>query len=192
MISVHCVTTVSFTFADVDWFVILVNLTIWGFSVKSGGFSVVVGSGKWRRWRRNRKQKRGCRGGIRARLRKQPLKPPLSSIFLTNARSIAHKINKQDLLTAANGSIRDFSVSIITEMWLHPAIPDVLVHLANHTLHRWDCNSTLGRKRGGDICIYIHNGWCTQSHIIGNHCSPDIERLSILLRPFYLPSSQRW
>lgn len=48
---------------------------------------IVVRSGKLRRWRRNRKQKQGCRGGLHARLKKQPLKPLLLMSLVTGLPS---------------------------------------------------------------------------------------------------------
>lgn len=38
-------------------------------------------------------QRQGCRARVLAKLRKQLYKPPLPSLFLTNARSIAHKMD---------------------------------------------------------------------------------------------------
>ncbi len=55
---------------------------------------IVVGLGGRHRRRRERKQKRGCRASLLIRLRKQPYKPPLPSMFLTNARSMAHKMDR--------------------------------------------------------------------------------------------------
>lgn len=59
-----------------------------GIARSPGSPWIVVGSVRRCRRRRERRQKRGCRGGLLVRLRKQPYKPPLPSIFLTNARSI--------------------------------------------------------------------------------------------------------
>ncbi len=47
---------------------------------------ITLPAGKQRRRCRERKQKRGCRSGIQARLDKDPHKPPLPSLFVTNAR----------------------------------------------------------------------------------------------------------
>ena len=54
---------------------------------------IVVGSRRRRRRRKERKQKRGRRSSIIQRLRKQPHKPPLPSLYLSNARSLVHKTN---------------------------------------------------------------------------------------------------
>lgn len=68
-----------------------------------------------------------CRVGLLTRLRKQPLKPQLSSIFLSNARSITHKADDMELLIAANKSVCDCCVIIVTGTWLHLAISDTAV-----------------------------------------------------------------
>lgn len=49
---------------------------------------IVIGPSRRRRRRRERKQKRRCWLGLHARLSNQLHKPPLPSIFLTNARSL--------------------------------------------------------------------------------------------------------
>jgi hypothetical protein len=95
---------------------------------------IVVGSQKLRRRRRNRKQKRGCRAGLLTRLKKHPHKPPLPSVFLANVRSIVPKLDDLELRIATD-NFRDCCVMILTETWLHPAIPDNAVQLAGRTIH---------------------------------------------------------
>nr|XP_043874450.1 uncharacterized protein LOC122764210 isoform X2 [Solea senegalensis]XP_043874509.1 uncharacterized protein LOC122764439 isoform X2 [Solea senegalensis] len=142
---------------------------------------------KRRRRRRERKQKRGCRSGSDAKLRKQPHRPAIPSLFLSNARSITHKMDELELQTATMSFVRNCSVIFITETWLHPLIPDAAVQLADRTLHRQDRNEDSGKSRGGGLCVYVHNEWCGSSRIIDTHCSPDIEVLAVSCRPFYLP-----
>lgn len=97
---------------------------------------IVIGSGKRRRRRRERTQKRGCRAALLAKLRKQPLKPPLPSLYLTNARSMVHKMDDLEIQLAGNRYVRNCCVFIITETWLHTHIPDATVQLEGRTLHR--------------------------------------------------------
>jgi len=148
---------------------------------------MVVGPGKCRRRRRYRKQKRGCRSGLLVRLRRQPHKPPLPSIFLINARSITNKMDKLNLQISANKLIEDCSILLITETWLHSLIPDVAIELAGRTAFRWDRNKDSGKSKGGGLCIYVHNNWCTNTKIIDRHCSSDLEYLTVKCRPIYLP-----
>lgn len=44
-----------------------------------------------------RRREGGCRAGVLLRLRKQPHKSPLPSLYLTNARSIVHKTDYLEL-----------------------------------------------------------------------------------------------
>ncbi len=44
-----------------------------------------------------------------------------------------------------------------------------------------------GKSKGGGLCMYVLNDWCSQSRIIESHCSPDIESMTVIFRPFYLP-----
>lgn len=75
---------------------------------------------------------------------------------------------------------------IITETWLNSSIPDTAVELIDRTLHRQDRSDDTGKSRGGGLCVYVNNNWCTQSRIIDSHCSRDVESLSVLRRPFLL------
>ena len=158
-----------------------------GISRTQGSPWIVVGSHKRRRRRRERKQKRGCRAGLLTRLRKRPHRPPLPSLFLANVRSIAHKMDDMELRIATNNFVRNCCVMIMTETWLHPAIPDAAVQLAGRTTHRLDRNSDSGKSKGGGLCIYVNNDWCSQSQAIDSYCSPHLEALTVICRPFYLP-----
>ena len=143
--------------------------------------------GKRMRRRRDRKQKRGCRSGTDARLRKQPHRPALPSLFLSNARSITHKMDELELQMATFSFVRNCSVMVITETWLHPLIPDAAVELTSRMLHRQDRSRDSGKSRGGGLCVYVNSEWCCSSRIIDSHCSPDLEALAVSCRPFYLP-----
>jgi hypothetical protein len=45
------------------------------------------------------------------------------------------------------------------------------------------------KTRGGGLCIFVNNSWCTQSNIkeVSRSCSPEVEHLTISCRPPYLP-----
>ena len=107
--------------------------------------------------------------------------------FFSDLRSILHKIDELELHLAANCFVRDCCVMIITETWLHQLIPDASVLLAGRTIHRSDRNKDSGKSRGGGLCVHVHNDWCASSKSTDTHCSPDIEAMSVVCRPFYLP-----
>lgn len=52
--------------------------------------------------------------------------------------------------------------------------------------HRADRTSDSGKSRGGGLCVYTNNKWCTNVVTMGTHCSPDLEYLSVRCRHFYL------
>lgn len=78
-------------------------------------------------------------------------------------------MDELELQIAANRYVQNCCMMILTETWLHPLNPDTAVQLAGCTIHHQD--------RSKD----------SNSRIIDQHCSPDLEALSVLCRPFYLP-----
>lgn len=76
---------------------------------------------------------------------------------------------------------------VITETWLHLLIPEAVVQLAGDTNHQQDQNTNSSKSRRGGLCIYVHNNCCTNSRVVAQHWSPDLEAQSVVCRPFYLP-----
>ena len=111
----------------------------------------------------------GCGGSLLAWLRKQPYKPLLISIFITNARSIVHKTDELELLMTNNRNIHDCSVMIITETWLHPLFLDSAIRLTGHSIHRFNRNKSSGESRGEGLCILVLKDCCTSSRVIHTH-----------------------
>ncbi|KAI3372196.1 hypothetical protein L3Q82_007057 [Scortum barcoo] len=74
-------------------------------------------------------------------------------------------------------------------MVTHSGIPDNAIELAGrHTLRADRAAADSGKTRGGGLCIYVNNkAWCTNSVIVGRHCSTNLEFLMVKCRPFYLP-----
>ncbi|KAK3506378.1 hypothetical protein QTP70_002309 [Hemibagrus guttatus] len=128
-----------------------------------------------RRRRCERKQKRGCRAGALARLQKQPLRPPLCSLFITNARCLTNKMDELRLQTVTNNITKDSCILLITETWLHLSIPDSAIELTGYTAQHHDRTSDSGKSRGGGLCMYVNNNWCTNTVTV-DKC-----------RPIYLP-----
>ena len=148
---------------------------------------ITIPARRKRKRRRERRQKRGCRAGALTRLRKRPFKPPLPSLFLTNARSLANKMDELRLQTSANRTVKDCCMLLITETWLHPLIPDSAIELAGYTAQRHDRTENSGKSKGGGLCMYVNNSWCTNTVTVDSHCCPDLEYVTVKCRPFYLP-----
>ncbi len=74
------------------------------------------------------------------------------------------------------------------ETWLHSNIPNNVIDLTGrYTLRADRTADDSGKTRGGGLCIYVNKAWCTNSDIVGRHCSPNLEFLMVKCRPFYLP-----
>ena len=134
-----------------------------------------------------RPRKRGRRGGVRSRLRRRPFRPPLPSIILSNVRSLR---NKMDLLHARcrmERAFRDICIIALTETWLDDSVSDDEVSLDNFTIIRSDRTRNSGKTRGGGLCLYINDRWCSNIKTHRRVCSPDLEMLTVSLRPYYLP-----
>ncbi|KAK0146238.1 RNA-directed DNA polymerase from mobile element jockey [Merluccius polli] len=145
-------------------------------------------AGSARRRRKDGKQRRGKRGGIRAKLKLTPHRLSLPSLFLANVRSLVNKMDELRLRMTNSPRISNCNVTIFTETWLHNGTPDDAIKLAGyHTLRADRSADDSGKARGGGLCIYINKDWCTNSVIVGRHCSANLEFLMVKCRPFYLP-----
>ncbi|KAK0147812.1 hypothetical protein N1851_012502 [Merluccius polli] len=140
-----------------------------------------------RRRRCARRQKRGKRGGIQARLAANPHKPALPSIVLANVRSLDNKLDELQLLRSSQRTVRECCVFVFTETWLNN-IPDSAIQLDRLTCYRADRALINGGKtRGSSVCVYIRDAWCQDAVVVCRHCSPLAEFMIIKCRPFYLP-----
>lgn len=54
-------------------------------------------------------------------------------------------------------------------------------------MNRQDRTAASGKTRGGGLCIFENNSWCTISKEVLSYCSPEVEYLKISCRPHYLP-----
>lgn len=134
-----------------------------------------------------RPRRRGKRGGIRLRLRNRGNKPPLPSMILSNVRSLRNKIEELRTLSRICYEYRESCLMAFTETWLHPDVPNSLVELEGFSLVQADRDVTSGKTRGGGVCVYIRDEWCSQYTVRESLCNPDVELLCLSLRPFYLP-----
>ncbi|XP_063322853.2 uncharacterized protein LOC134622792 [Pelmatolapia mariae] len=126
------------TFADNDWDSIPPEIQ----TVTDSNFTIPPL--KWRRRRRHRKQKRGKRTGLKARLRATPHGPAIPSLFLTNSRSLNNKMD--ELRLQITSRCLDCCVMIITETLLDSFTPDTAIELEGHATFRAD------RRNAGEVC----------------------------------------
>ncbi|KAK3534494.1 hypothetical protein QTP86_016310, partial [Hemibagrus guttatus] len=100
-------------------------------------------------------------------------------------RSLTNMMDDLRLQTVTNNITKDSCILLITETWLHSSIPDTAIELTGYTAQRHDRTSDSGKSRGGGLCMYVNNNWCTNTVTVDSHCSPDLE--TVKCRPIYLP-----
>ncbi len=140
--------------------------------------------------RRRRKKHHGRRAGIRNRLRKRAHSPPLPSILLANVQSLENKMDDLRARISFQWDIRDCNIFCLTETWLTPTVPDTAVTPSDDfSVLRIDRTAEAGKNKGGEVCFFINKKWCDPRNIsiLSRSCSPHLEHLSIICRPFYLP-----
>ncbi len=112
----------------------------------------------------------------------------MPSIHLANLRSLANKSDELQLLTRTNKDFLNSAALCFTETWLNGAIPDSALHLSGFQLFRADrVTESSGKTRGGGLCFYINEGWCTDVAVLKKMCCPNLEALFINCKPFYSP-----
>ncbi len=139
---------------------------------------------------RRRKKHRGRRAGIRDRVRKRAHSPPLPSILLANVQSLENKMDDFRARISFQRDIRDCNILCLTETWLTPSVPDTTATPSdNFSVLRMDRTAEAGKTKGGGVCFMINKKWCDPRNIsiLSLSCSPHLEHLSIICRPFYLP-----
>ncbi len=139
---------------------------------------------------RRRRKHRGKRAGIRNRLRKRAHSPPLPSILLANVQSLDNKMDNLRARISFQRDIRDCNIICLSETWLTPLVPDNAVTPSdNFFVFRMDRTAEAGKTKGGGVCFFINKKWCDPRNIsiLSRSCSPHLEHLSIICRPFYLP-----
>ena len=136
---------------------------------------------------KKRQHKRGRRGGVRARCRRRGTRIPMPMIVSGNVRSLRNKTDELTGLTRWNYAYRESSVICLTETWLQDKDPDSAYSLDGFTLVRGDRTAASGKTVGGGVCVYINNRWCQNISAYDQCCNPDIEYLTVSLRPYYLP-----
>lgn len=73
------------------------------------------------------------------------------------------------------------------ETWLDSSVSDSAIVLVGLSIHHQDWTKVSGKCRGGGVCIMTKKWWCVDVQTVLSGCSPNLERLMIKCRPFYLP-----
>ncbi|XP_058013047.1 uncharacterized protein LOC131185023 [Ahaetulla prasina] len=113
---------------------------------------------------------------------------PLPSIFLTNIRSLANKMDEIRLLNKYYSDFRNSAVLCFSETWLNESIENSSLNIPGFQIERSDrIPETSGKKKGGGLCLYINTTWCQDFNIIYKFCDNNLETLIINCKPYYSP-----
>ena len=140
---------------------------------------------------KRRQRKRGRRVGCLLRICRRSNKPPLPSI--AKVKSLENKID--DLRTRLNYQldIQNCNILRFMESWLND--DTVNIQVAGYTLYRQDRTAASGKTRGGGLCIFVNNNWCTISKEVSSYCglhlimrySIYLELISVFFVAVYIP-----
>ncbi|KAL8606246.1 hypothetical protein ACOMHN_012878 [Nucella lapillus] len=145
--------------------------------------SVIADETTWRLIRR--RTKRGCRSGVMERTRRRRHKPSLPTIVFGNAQSLRNKPDELEASVRFMHEFREACLLSFSETWFSDKDTDPL--LPGFTLIRMDRSKKVtGKKTGGGVCVFVNNNWCRNITVKEQHCTPDLELLTVSLRPFYL------
>ncbi|KAI2662337.1 putative RNA-directed DNA polymerase from transposon BS [Labeo rohita] len=133
------------------------------------------------------RRKRGKRAGALVQLRDRGFRTALPSIHQANLRSLPNRMDELLLLSRINKDFSKSAALCFTETWLSESIPDNGLHISGFQLFRSDRIAELtGKTRGGGLCFYINESWCSDVTTLKNMCS-NLEALFINCKPFYSP-----
>ncbi|XP_071948767.1 uncharacterized protein [Antedon mediterranea] len=82
---------------------------------------------------------------------------------------------------------REANLLCFTETWLSENVLNESVKIDGFTLIRGDRTKQSGKDIGGGVCLFVNKRWCNITIVRDKQCTPDIELLTISLRPFYCP-----
>ncbi|CDQ92989.1 unnamed protein product [Oncorhynchus mykiss] len=138
------------------------------------------------RWRRKLRFC-GKRSGCLVRIRRRVANLPLPSVLLANVKLLQNKWDELKAHIFYHQDIKNCKILCFTESWLDDDIKRTYCWRVIHSIGRTE-QQPLVKTRGGGLCIYVNNSWCTTSKEVSRFCSPEVEYLMISCRPHCLPS----
>jgi hypothetical protein len=106
-----------------------------------------------------------------------------------NVQSLRNKLDELQGMVRFQKDYKDCCVLAFTETWFTERDQDTELAIDGFGAPlRLDRDpETTGKRQGGGVCVYINKTYCSSMTIRDRICTPDIELLSVSLRPFYLP-----
>ncbi len=114
---------------------------------------------------------------------------PLPSVIMGNVQSLRNKVDELHGCVRFQKDFKDCCVLAFTETWLTEHDQDSNLFIDGFGVpFRLDRKSAVTRKsQGGGVCLYFNKRYCNSVTVRECVCTPDVELLSVSLRPFYLP-----
>ena len=115
--------------------------------------------------------------------------PALPTVLLSNVQSIRNKLDELAVWASLKHEVKDTCLLAFTETWLSDLDRDENLLLTGFGApFRLDRSPEItNKRRGGGVCFYVNQRYCNTVVVRERICTPDIELLTISLRPFYLP-----
>lgn len=104
-------------------------------------------------------RKRGKRGGVRLRFKRQQLsRIPLPSVIMANVQSLRNKVDELQGNVRFHKDFKDCGVLAFSETWLSERDHDSDLYLDGFgTPFRLDHNAKVtGKTQGGGVCLYVN------------------------------------
>ena len=132
-------------------------------------------------------RKRGRRGGVKNRLKKKRNRIPLPIVITGNARSLNNKVDELSACVRHYSEYRNASLIAFSETWFNNK--STSIDIDNFKCVRGDRTDAALKDGGGGVCLYVNNRYCHPNNVYttGHICTPDVEILTVTLRPYYLP-----
>lgn len=89
---------------------------------------------------------------------------PFSSLMCDHWR-------KLKLWITHNKRLMDYNVMVFIKTWLHIGVPNNAIKLTGY--YSLQADKTVDKRRG--LWIYINKAWCSNSVIVGRHCSTNLK-----------------
>ena len=107
-----------------------------------------------------------------------------------NVQSLRNKPDELETCVRFLHEFREASLLCLTETWFSDLDPDP--QLPGLTLMLCDrSRGATGKTKGGGVCVFVNEKWCSNVTLKEQHCRADVEFLTVALRLFYLPRAVR-
>ena len=122
-------------------------------------------------------------------------------INILKAEEIIFDFRRKVTLTKVPITINNLEVEIVSshkllgtyfQSWLHEELPNNFYEPNGFTIHRLDRDKiATGKSKGGGGIILTNNNWCLNTKVVDEGCDDDLEFITIICRPHYLPQRIR-